>query len=55
LTLESVLITAAIDTFEGREEAIVDVPGAYMTTDIDEEEVMCLRGRLAELIVKKGA
>jgi hypothetical protein len=32
--------------------AIVNVPGAYLTTDMDEEVFMCLRGRLAELMVK---
>jgi hypothetical protein len=47
-----VLITATIDAFEKREVAIVDVPGAYLTADMDEEVCMCLRGRLAELMVK---
>jgi hypothetical protein len=54
VALESLLITATIDAFEGREVAIVDVPGAYLTADMDEEEFMCLRGRLAELIVKRA-
>jgi hypothetical protein len=52
VALESVLITATIDAHEGREVAIVDVPGAYLTADMDEEVFMCLRGRLAELMVK---
>jgi hypothetical protein len=52
VALESVLITATIDAFEKREVAIVDVPGAYITAYMDEEVFMCLRGRLAELMVK---
>jgi hypothetical protein len=52
VALESVLITATIDAFEKREVAIVDVPGAYLMADMDEEVFMCLRGRLAELMVK---
>jgi hypothetical protein len=47
-----VLITTTIYAFEKREVAIVDVPGAYLTADVDEEVFMCLRGRLAELMVK---
>jgi hypothetical protein len=52
VALESVLITATIDAFEKREVAIVDVPGAYLTADMDEEVFMCIRGKLAELMVK---
>jgi hypothetical protein len=52
VALGSVLITATIDAFEKREVSIVDVPGAYLTADMDEEVCMCLRGRLAELMVK---
>jgi hypothetical protein len=46
-----VLITSTIDAFEGRSFAIVDVPGAFLTADMDEEVYMCLRGRLAELMI----
>jgi hypothetical protein len=52
VALESVMITATIDAHVGREVAIVDVPGAYLTADMGEEVFMCLRGRLAELMVK---
>jgi hypothetical protein len=52
VALESVLITATIYAFEKREMAIMDVPGAYLTADMDEEVFMCLRGKLAELMVK---
>jgi hypothetical protein len=52
MALESVLITETIDAFEKREVAMVDVPGAYLITDMDEEVFMCLRGKLAELMVQ---
>jgi hypothetical protein len=31
------LITSTIDAFEGRDVAIVDVPGAFLMADMDEE------------------
>jgi hypothetical protein len=52
VALKSVLITATIDAFDKREVSIIDVPGAYLTADMDEEVFMCLRGKLAELMVK---
>jgi hypothetical protein len=52
MSLEAVLSTSTIDAFEGRDVAIVDVPGAFLTADMDEEVLMCLRGKIAELMVK---
>jgi hypothetical protein len=52
VSLESVLITSTIEAFEGREFAVVDIPGAYLSTDMDEEVIILIRGRLAELVVK---
>jgi hypothetical protein len=52
VALESLLITATIDAFERRDVAIVDVPIAFLMADMDEEVIMCLRGCLAELMVK---
>ena len=52
---ENVFITATIDAHEGRDVATVDVPGAFLHTDVDpnDETVhMVLRGVLAELMVK---
>ena len=51
--LESVLLTATIDTNEGRDVATVDIPNTFITTRIENEEdkfIMSLRGRLAELM-----
>jgi hypothetical protein len=52
VSLEAVLITSTIDAFEGRDVAIVDVPGAFLTDDMYEEVLMCLRGKIAEIMVK---
>ena len=47
---ESVLITAAIDAEEGRDVAVIDLPGAFLHADMDDLVVMVLRGELAELM-----
>jgi hypothetical protein len=52
LSLEAVLITSTIDAYEERDVAIVDTPGAFLSADMDEEVIMTIRGRLAELMVK---
>jgi hypothetical protein len=52
VSLEAVLITPTIDAFEGRDVAIVDVPGAFLTVDMNGVVFMCPRGPLAELMVK---
>ena len=51
--LESVLIAATINAKEGRDVATVDIPNAFVTTRIENEEykiIMRLRGRLVELM-----
>jgi hypothetical protein len=52
VTVESVMITATVEAHEGRDVAVVDFPGAFLSADMDEEVIMTLRGRLAELMVK---
>jgi hypothetical protein len=52
VALESFLITATIDAYEERDAEIVDVPGTFLSADMDEEVIMTTRGRLAELMVK---
>ncbi len=37
---ESVLITAAIDAEEGRDVAVIDLPGTFLHADIDDLVVM---------------
>jgi hypothetical protein len=52
VALEPVLITATIDAYEERDVAIVDAPGAFLSANMDEEVIMTIRGRLAELMMK---
>jgi hypothetical protein len=52
VAVESVMITATIDAHEGRDVAVVDVPGAFLSADMDEYVIMTIKGRLAELMVK---
>jgi hypothetical protein len=47
-----VLITSTIEAYEGREVAVVDTPGDYLSAYMDEEVIMLLCGILAELMVK---
>ena len=48
---DSVMITTAIEAHEGRKVITLDIPGAFLNTEIDEEVIMMLRGELAELMV----
>ena len=52
VALESIFLTSAIEAHEGREVATIDIPGAYLHTDTDEEVIMLLRGKLAELMAE---
>eukprot|EP00957_Ditylum_brightwellii_P010809 819479-Ditylum_brightwellii.AAC.1 len=49
---ESVIITSVINAKEGREVAVTDIPGAYLTAEMDDYIVMVLEGRMAKLLVK---
>ena len=51
MSIEAVLLTSVIDALEDRDVAVTDIPGAYLTTDIDEEVHMILEGKLAEMMV----
>ena len=51
--LESVMITSVIDAKEGREVAVVDIPNAFVQTEMEGERVvMKMRGKLAELLLE---
>ena len=52
VALDSVFLTAAIDAHEGRDVAVVDLPGAYLSVSLDESDTvdMVLRGTMAELM-----
>ena len=48
---ESVMLTATIDALKGRDVAMLEIPGAYLSADMDDELHMVLRGTLTELMV----
>ena len=53
VALKSVHLPSAIDAREGRHEATLDLPNAFMQTNIGDECVlMKLRGSFAELMVR---
>jgi hypothetical protein len=50
---EAVLLTAVIDALEGREVAIVDIPGAFMQVDLEDETIhVRLTGKMVNLLLK---
>jgi hypothetical protein len=49
---ESVFITNIINMHEGRNVACLDIPGAFLHADVDENITMVFKGRLAELMVQ---
>ncbi len=48
---DSVMITSAIEAHERRKVITLDIPGAFLNADLDEEVIMLLRGELAEMMV----
>lgn len=48
---EAVFLTAVIDAYEGREVAIVDIPGAFMQVDMDTLVHMILTGPIVEILL----
>ncbi len=50
--LEAIIITMCIEAKERRKKATIDIPGAFLHADNDEDVVMQLRGKLAELMVQ---
>ena len=51
VALESISITAAIEAYEGREVATVDIPNAFIQTDNKGEKVvMKVSGSLARIL-----
>ena len=52
MTAKGLVITCAIDAYERRKIAIVDVGTAFLHADNDEEILMKLRGKIIELLVQ---
>ena len=45
------MLTETIGTLEGRDVAVVDKPGAYLSADMDNEVHIVFVGTLAEIMV----
>ena len=43
-------MTSVIDAKEDREIAVVDLPGAFLLADNDQDVIMFMKGKLAELM-----
>ena len=52
VSTDGLLITAAVDAHEGKNVAIIDIPGAFLQAENDKFVVMLLQGKLAEMMVK---
>jgi hypothetical protein len=52
VAIDSILISATIDTQEGRDVATINIPGAFLNAYNDNKMIMLLKGRLAELMVQ---
>ena len=47
---ESVLITTTIDASDNQYFAVVEVPGTFITVDMDEEVILVLKGLVAKIM-----
>ena len=48
---EAVMLVETINALEGRYVAVVDIPGGYLSADMDYEVHVVFRGTLAEMMV----
>ena len=48
---EEVMLTATTDALEVRDVALVDIPGAYLSADMDNELHIVFRGTLVDMMV----
>ena len=46
------MLTCVIDAMEGRDVATVDIPGAFMQCDVDEDIHMKLEGQMVHILTK---
>ena len=51
VSTDAIMLTAKIDALEVRDVAVVDIPGEYLSADMDDEVNIVFRGTLAEMVV----
>jgi hypothetical protein len=53
IATEAVFLMAVIDALEGREVAIIDIPGTFMQVDLEDETIhVLLTGKMVELLLE---
>ena len=52
LSTDSVIITSAIEAHEGCDVVVIDLSNAFLNADNNEQTLMLLKGKLAELMVQ---
>ena len=52
VSLEEIPIISFIDTAKNKNVVVVDIPGLFLTADMDKIAHMVLRGRLPELMAQ---
>ena len=52
VTMEAVFLTAVIDALEGREVAVLDIPGAFVQTYIDELVHVRFTGEMVSMLLQ---
>jgi hypothetical protein len=52
IAIESVMLSATIDTMEEQDVATLDIPGAFMQADIDNVVHVKFEGKIAEMLVR---
>ncbi len=51
MATESVFLTVVVDVMQGRDVAIIDVPGAFMQADIDDSVHVRVTGKMVDLLL----
>ena len=49
--MDSIIIMAAIETFEQWRVITLDIPGAFLNVELDQDVIMLLKGELATMMV----
>ena len=51
VTIEAIFLSLMIDAKERRHVAVIDIPGAFMQSDTDEDLLVKIQGKMAELLI----
>ena len=52
MSTEAVFLTAMIDALEDHDVAVIDIPGAFMQADMDDEVFIRFEGKMTELLIE---